>query len=115
MGLIYVNPEGPNGVPDALAAAKDIRETFGKAHGAAAPAGCVGLEPAAAGIEEQDLDWKNKCGSGNAGDTITSGLEGAWSATPTAWFKLTHRDMGPRARYVGADVPAEELIWQDLN
>ena len=218
MGLIYVNPEGPNGVPDALAAAKDIRETFGrmamndeetvaliagghtfgKAHGAAPPTGCVGPEPAAAGIEEQGLGWRNTCGTGNGADTISSGLEGAWTTTPTAWsmqylgnlfafegeqtrspagaiqwipknsaasnlvpdahdatkrhapimfttdlslkfdpsygeiskrflanpaefelafakawFKLTHRDMGPRARYIGAEVPAEALIWQD--
>jgi len=218
MGLIYVNPEGPNGNPDPLAAAKDIRETFGrmamndeetvaliagghtfgKAHGANDPGKCVGPEPAAAGIEEQGLGWKNKCGTGNGADTITSGLEGAWSVNPTAWttqyldnlfayewvqtkspggaiqwipadgaaanlvpdahdatkrhapimfttdlslkfdpsyreiskrfqenpkefelafakawFKLTHRDMGPRARYVGSEVPAEELIWQD--
>jgi catalase-peroxidase len=218
MGLIYVNPEGPNGNPDPLAAAKDIRETFGrmamndeetvaliagghtfgKAHGAGEPGKCVGPAPAAAGIEEQGLGWKNKCGTGNGADTITSGLEGAWSVNPTAWttqyldnlfayewvqtkspagaiqwipadgaaanlvpdahdaskrhapimfttdlslkfdpsyreiskrfqenpkefelafakawFKLTHRDMGPRARYVGAEVPAEELIWQD--
>jgi len=218
MGLIYVNPEGPNGNPDPLAAAKDIRETFGrmamndeetvaliagghtfgKAHGAADPSKCVGPEPAAAGIEQQGLGWENKCGSGNAGDTITSGLEGAWSASPIAWstqyldnlfafewvqtkspagavqwipkngaasdlvpdahdpskrhapimfttdlslkvdpsyrkiakrfqenpeelelafakawFKLTHRDMGPRTRYLGAEVPDEELIWQD--
>jgi catalase-peroxidase len=218
MGLIYVNPEGPNGNPDPLLAAKDIRETFGrmamndeetvaliagghtfgKAHGARKPADCVGPEPAAAGIEEQGFGWTNKCGSGNAGDTITSGLEGAWTVTPAqwsqnffqnlfafdwvqtrspagavqwipsdesaanmvpdahdpskrhapimlttdlslkfdpsyreisqrfldnpeefelafakAWFKLTHRDMGPRARYLGADVPAEVLIWQD--
>jgi catalase-peroxidase len=218
MGLIYVNPEGPNGVPDPLKAAVDIRETFarmamndeetvaliagghsfGKAHGAAKPEGCIGPEPAAAGVEEQGLGWTNKCGTGNGADTITSGLEGAWTSTPTAWsmqylgnlfafewvqtkspagatqwipkneavanmvpdahdptkrhapimfttdlslkfdpayrevsqrflrnpaefelafakawFKLTHRDMGPRARYVGADVPAEELIWQD--
>ncbi len=218
MGLIYVNPEGPNGNPDPLLAAKDIRDTFGrmamndeetvaliagghtfgKAHGAKPPADCVGVEPAAAGIEEQGLGWMNKCGGGNAGDTITSGLEGAWTVTPTAWsmnylqnlfsfewvqtkspagaiqwvpenadelkfvpdafdpvkrhapimfttdlalkadpsyqviakrflenpkqfdlafakawFKLTHRDMGPRARYLGADVPAEELLWQD--
>jgi catalase-peroxidase len=218
MGLIYVNPEGPNGNPDPLAAAKDIRETFGrmamndeetvaliagghtfgKAHGANDPGKCVGPAPAAAGIEEQGLGWKNKCGTGNGADTITSGLEGAWSVNPTAWttqyldnlfayewvqtkspggaiqwipadgaaanlvpdahdpnkrhapimfttdlslkfdpsyreiskrfqenpeefelafakawFKLTHRDMGPRARYVGSEVPAEELIWQD--
>ncbi|MEQ1439165.1 catalase/peroxidase HPI [Fontimonas sp. SYSU GA230001] len=218
MGLIYVNPEGPNGNPDPLAAAKDIRETFGrmamndeetvaliagghtfgKAHGARSPEGCLGPEPAGAAIEEQGLGWTNKCGSGKGADTITSGLEGAWTAAPTAWtmmyltnlyafdweqtrspagaiqwvpknadamknvpdahdktkthapimfttdlalrfdpsyakisrrfmenpkefelafakawFKLTHRDMGPRARYVGAEVPAEELIWQD--
>ena len=218
MGLIYVNPEGPNGKPDPLAAAQDIRETFGrmamndeetvaliagghtfgKAHGAASPEKCVGPEPAAAAVEAQGLGWHNKCGKGNAGDTITSGLEGAWSANPTAWttqyldnlfayewvqskspagaiqwvpannaaaslvpdahdpakrhapimfttdlalktdpsyreialrfkekpqafedafarawFKLTHRDMGPRARYLGAAVPAEALAWQD--
>jgi len=218
MGLIYVNPEGPNGKPDPLAAAIDIRETFGrmamndeetvaliagghtfgKTHGAADPGKYVGREPAAAGIEEQGLGWKNTFGSGNGDDTITSGLEGAWTTTPTkwsnnffenlfgyewelthspagaqqwkpkdgagagtvpdahnpskrnapfmlttdlalrmdpiyepisrhfyenpdqfadafarAWFKLTHRDMGPRARYLGPEVPAEELIWQD--
>ncbi|WP_184550591.1 catalase/peroxidase HPI [Mucilaginibacter sp. FT3.2] len=218
MGLIYVNPEGPNGNPDPLASARDIRETFGrmamndeetvaliagghtfgKTHGAADPGKYVGKEPAGAAIEEQGLGWKNSFGSGNAGDTITSGLEGAWTTTPTqwsnnffenlfgyeweltkgsggahqwkpkddagaglipdahdpakshapfmltsdialkvdpayekvsrhfyenpsefadafarAWFKLTHRDMGPRARYLGPDVPAEVLIWQD--
>jgi len=218
MGLIYVNPEGPNGNPDPQLAAHDIRETFGrmamndeetlalsagghtfgKAHGARSPEGCVGPEPAAAGIEEQGMGWTNKCGSGKGVDTITSGLEGAWSVNPTAWttqyldnlfayewvktkspagatqwipadgaaanlvpdahdkskrhapimfttdlalkvdpeyrkiakrfqenpeefelafakawFKLTHRDMGPRSRYLGAEVPAEELIWQD--
>lgn len=218
MGLIYVNPEGPNGVPDPLAAARDIRDTFGrmamndeetlaliagghtfgKAHGAASPAGCVGVEPAAEEIEAQGMGWKNTCGSGNGVDTITSGLEGAWTATPTvwttqyldnlfaydwvqtkspagatqwipadgqaanlvpdahdaskrhapimfttdlalkfdpsyreialrfrdnpeqfelafakAWFKLTHRDMGPRQRYLGDEVPSEALIWQD--
>jgi len=218
MGLIYVNPEGPNGNPDPLAAARDIRETFGrmamndeetvaliagghtfgKTHGAADPGKYVGPEPAGASIEEQGLGWKNSFGSGNAGDTITSGLEGAWTTTPTkwsnnffwnlfgyeweltkspagaqqwkpkhgmgadsvpdahdpskrhtpimlttdlalrmdpayekisrrfhenpdqfadafarAWFKLTHRDMGPRARYLGPEVPAEALIWQD--
>ena len=218
MGLIYVNPEGPNGNPDPVAAAKDIRETFGrmamndeetvaliagghtfgKTHGAASPAGCVGPEPGGAAIEEQGFGWTNSCGSGNAGDTITSGLEGAWTTTPVqwsmnflqnlfafewvqtkspagatqwipsnpaaanivpdahdpakrhapimlttdlslrfdpayreisqrflenpeefelafakAWFKLTHRDMGPRARYVGSEVPDEVMIWQD--
>ncbi|HRJ13577.1 MAG TPA: catalase/peroxidase HPI, partial [Saprospiraceae bacterium] len=218
MGLIYVNPEGPNGNPDPIAAARDIRETFarmamndeetvaliagghtfGKTHGAADPGKYVGREPAAGSIEEQSTGWKNTFGTGNAGDTITSGLEGAWTTTPTkwsnnffwnlfgyeweltkspagahqwipkhgmgagtvpdahdpnkrhtpvmlttdlalrfdpayekisrrfhenpdefadafarAWFKLTHRDMGPRSRYLGPEVPAEELIWQD--
>ena len=218
MGLIYVNPEGPNGNPDPLASARDIRETFarmamndeetvaliagghtfGKTHGAADPSQYVGPEPAAAGIEEQGLGWKNTFGSGNAGHTITSGLEGAWTTTPTqwsnnyfenmfgyeweltkspagahqwrpknaggagtvpdahdatkshaptmltadlalrfdpiyekisrrfledpkafadafarAWFKLTHRDMGPISRYLGKEVPKEVLIWQD--
>ena len=218
MGLIYVNPEGPNGNPDPLLAAKDIREafgrmamndeetvaliagghSFGKAHGAADPSQCVGAAPAGAAIEQQGLGWTNKCGSGNGKDTITSGLEGAWTSTPThfsmqylsnlfkfewvktkspagatqwtpkdgggegtvpdahdptqrhapimfttdlalkadpeyqkiskrfldnpqefelafakAWFKLTHRDMGPGARYLGSEVPKEALIWQD--
>ncbi len=215
MGLIYVNPEGPNGNPDPLAAAKDIRETFarmamndeetvaliagghtfGKTHGAGDPAN-VGPEPEAAGIEEMGLGWKSNFGSGKGGDTITSGLEVTWTQTPAkwsyyffenlfkyeweltkspagaqqwvaknaeglvpdahdpskrhapamlttdlslrfdpvyekisrrfyehplefadafarAWFKLTHRDMGPRARYLGPEVPAEVLIWQD--
>jgi len=217
MGLIYVNPEGPNGTPDPIAAAKDIREvfarmamndeetvaliagghTFGKTHGAG-DAKHVGPEPEAAGIEEQGLGWKSSFGTGKGGDTIGSGLEVIWTPTPTkwsnnffktlfryeweltkspagayqwkpkggagagtvpdahdppkrhapsmlttdlslrfdpvyekisrrfmenpdrfadafarAWFKLTHRDMGPRARYLGPEVPAEELIWQD--
>ncbi len=217
MGLIYVNPEGPNGKPDPLAAAIDIRETFarmamndeetvalivgghtfGKTHGAG-DVKHVGPEPEAAGIEEQGLGWRSSFGSGRGGDTISSGLEVTWTATPTkwsnnflenlfgyewelakspagahqwiakggagvgsipdahdsakrhspamlttdlalrfdpvyekisrhflehpdqladafarAWFKLTHRDMGPRARYLGPEVPAEELIWQD--
>lgn len=217
MGLIYVNPEGPNGNPDPVAAAKDIRETFkrmamndeetvaliagghtfGKTHGAA-PASHVGAEPEAAEIEEQGLGWHSSYGSGKGGDTITSGIEVTWTTTPTkwsnnflwnlfgyeweltkspagahqwrpkhgmgegtvpdahdpskrhapmmlttdlslrfdpeyekisrrflenpdqfadafarAWFKLTHRDMGPRARYLGPEVPKEELIWQD--
>jgi catalase-peroxidase len=218
MGLIYVNPQGPNGNPDPLAAARDIRETFGrmamndeetvaliagghtfgKTHGAADPGKYVGPEPAAAGIEEQSLGWKNTLGSGHGVNTITSGLEGAWTTTPTkwsnnffenlfgfeweltkspagafqwkpkggagagtvpdahdsskrhaptmlttdlslrldpvyekisrhffenpdafadafarAWFKLTHRDMGPIARYLGKEVPKEVLLWQD--
>ncbi len=218
MGLIYVNPEGPNGIPDPLAAARDIRETFGrmamndeetvaliagghtfgKTHGAADPGKYVGPPPAAASIEEQGLGWKNTFGSGNGENTISSGLEGAWTTTPTkwsnnffwnlfgyeweltkspagaqqwkpkhgmgadtvpdahnpskrhapimlttdlalrmdpiyekisrrfhenpdlfadafarAWFKLTHRDMGPLTRYLGPEVPKEVLIWQD--
>ncbi|MGM1057479.1 MAG: catalase/peroxidase HPI [Bacteroidota bacterium] len=218
MGLIYVNPEGPNGEPDPIGAARDIRETFGrmamndyetvaliagghtfgKTHGAADPVENVGVEPAGAPIEEMGLGWKNKFGTGNAGSTITSGIEGAWSQTPTkwsnnffenlfsyewechkgpggayqwkpkndagagtvpdafdpskshapfmlttdlalredpayekisrhfyenpdefanaykkAWYKLTHRDMGPLSRYLGPEVPSEELIWQD--
>ncbi len=218
MGLIYVNPEGPNGNPDPIAAARDIRETFGrmamndeetvaliagghsfgKTHGAADAGQYVGREPAGATIEEMGFGWKNSFGSGVGVDTITSGLEGAWTTTPTrwsnnffenlfgfeweltkspagafqwkpkdgageglmpdahdpskrhapfmlttdlslrfdpayekisrrflenpdefadafarAWFKLTHRDMGPRARYLGPEVPSEVLIWQD--
>ena len=218
MGLIYVNPEGPNGRPDPLASARDIRETFarmamndeetvaliagghtfGKTHGAADPGQYVGPEPEGASIEEQGLGWKNSFGSGNGAHTISSGLEGAWTTNPIqwdnnyfdnlfdyeweltkspagaqqwkpkgeaaagtvpdahdpnkrhaptmlttdlalivdpiyrpiakrfhenpaefadafarAWFKLTHRDMGPKARYLGPDVPAEDLIWQD--
>jgi catalase-peroxidase len=218
MGLIYVNPVGPHGNPDPLLAANDIRmsfgrmamndeeivaliaggHTFGKAHGAAKPDKCVEAEPAAAGIEEQGLGWKNKCGTGSGADTISSGLEGAWTITPTqwttnyldnlftfnwvktkspagaiqwipdtdtasklvpdahdatkrhapimfttdiaikedpkfraiaerfrkdpkeyelafakAWFKLNHRDLGPRSRYLGNEVPTEVLMWQD--
>ena len=218
MGLIYVNPEGPMGKPDPLGSAKNIREafgrmamtdeetlalvagghTFGKMHGAHKPADCVGAEPGAAPIEDQGLGWKNKCGKGHSEDTVTSGLEGAWTQAPTqwsslylqnllgfewkqtrspagaiqwvptdeslhesvpdahvegkynppvmttadlafkfdpeyrkiaerflenpeeyqkafakAWFKLTHRDMGPVTLYLGEEVPKEELIWQD--
>lgn len=218
MGLIYVNPEGPNGNPDPIGAARDIRETFGrmamndeetvaliagghtfgKTHGAADPVEYVGAEPEGASIEEMGLGWKNTFGSGHSGDTITSGLEGAWTQKPTewsnlyfdnlfkydweltkspaganqwqpkggagagsvpdahnsskshapfmlttdialkedpayekisrrfyehpdefadafarAWFKLTHRDMGPKSRYLGPEVPEEDLIWQD--
>ncbi|PXW77516.1 catalase-peroxidase [Blastomonas natatoria] len=218
MGLIYVNPEGPNGNPDPLAAAKDTRDTFarmamndeetvaliagghtfGKSHGAHPPGVCVGPEPTAAPIEQQGLGWKNTCGKGFAEDTVSSGLEGAWTSNPIAftsqyldnlfrfewvktkspagaiqwipsdpdavslvpdahvagvthapimfttdislkkdpvyrkialrfqkdpqlfadafalaWFKLTHRDMGPSSRYLGKDVPSQEFLWQD--
>lgn len=218
MGLIYVNPEGPKGVPDPLGSAKNIRvafarmamndeetlaliaggHTFGKMHGAHKPADCLEAEPGAAGIEEQGLGWKNNCGKGHSEDTITSGLEGAWTQTPTrwttlylsnllnfdwkqtrspagaiqwiptdeslhklvpdahvkgkfnppvmttadlalkfdpeyrkiaerflanpeeyrlafakAWYKLTHRDMGPARNFLGKEVPKEVLIWQD--
>jgi catalase-peroxidase len=218
MGLIYVNPEGPRGVPDPVASARNIRvafgrmamndeevvalvaggHTFGKMHGAHKPSKCVGVEPGAAALEAQAIGWKNSCGKGHSEDTVTSGLEGAWTQAPTqwttlylsnllnfdwqqtrspagaiqwiptdeflhqsvpdahvegkfhapvmttadlalkfdpaykqiterflanpdeyqqafakAWFKLTHRDMGPRGLYLGAEVPADELIWQD--
>lgn len=218
MGLIYVNPEGPGGNHDPLSAAEDMRlsfgrmamndeeivalvaggHTLGKAHGARKPGECVGPEPGASAIEDQGLGWINKCGKGHSEDTTSSGLEGAWTQTPTAWsilylanlmgfdwkkeespagatqwvptdpnaatsvpdahiagkrnapimfttdialkedpefrkiserflanpkefdlafgkawFKLTHRDMGPRARYVGAEIPTEVLLWQD--
>ena len=218
MGLIYVNPEGPRGVPDPIGSAKNIRvafqrmamndeetlaliaggHTFGKMHGARKPADCLGPEPAAAGVEEQGLGWKNKCGKGHSEDTTTSGLEGAWTQAPTrwtslylsnllnfewkqtrspagaiqwiptdeslhkavpdahvegkfnapvmttadlalkfdpeyrkiaerfladpkeyqlafakAWYKLTHRDMGPRRNFLGSEVPNDIKIWQD--
>ncbi|MFA4892309.1 catalase/peroxidase HPI [Brevundimonas sp.] len=218
MGLIYVNPEGPNGNPDPIGSARDIREvfgrmamddeetvaliagghTFGKAHGAHPPGECVGPEPSAAPLEQQGFGWMNTCGKGNAEDTVSSGLEGAWTSNPVAfttqyldnlfrfdwvkttspagaiqwipsdpsaaglvpdahvegvrhapimftsdiaikedpvyraialrfkdnpqlfadafaraWFKLTHRDMGPSSRYLGKDVPAQVFIWQD--
>ena len=134
MGLIYVNPEGPNGNPDPLLAAKDIRETFarmamndeetvaliagghtfGKAHGARSPADCVGAEPAAAGIEEQGLGWKSTCGSGNAGDTITSGLEGAWTVNPIGW---THSYLVNLYTYewVQTKSPAGATQWIPAN
>ena len=218
MGLIYVNPEGPGGVPDPLASARNVREafarmamndeetlaliagghTFGKMHGARKASKCLGAEPGAAGVEEQGLGWNNKCGKGHSEDTVTSGLEGAWTQAPTkwtslylsnllnfewkqarspagaiiwvptdeslhksvpdahikgkynppvmntadlalkadpkyrkiaerfladpeeyrlafakAWFKLTHRDMGPRDNYLGDGYPVQEHIWQD--
>ena len=218
MGLIYVNPEGPNGVPDPVAAAKDIRQTFGrmamddegtvaliagghtfgKAHGAHDPGKCVGADPSSAPVEQQAIGWQNSCGKGNAEDTVSSGLEGAWTSNPVAftsdylnnlfafdwvqtrspagavqwvpangggagmvpdahrpgvqhqpimfttdlslkedpafreialrfqrnpqlfadafaraWFKLTHRDMGPSSRYLGKDVPKVQFAWQD--
>jgi catalase-peroxidase len=218
MGLIYVNPEGPGGVPDPLAAAAAIRDTFarmamndeetvaliagghtfGKAHGARSPQGCVGADPEGSALEQQGLGWRNSCGTGKGADTITSGLEGAWTVNPAAWthnylqnlyaydwvqtkspagatqwipsdpaaaalvpdahdpskrhapimlttdlalkedpayraittrwlenpeefsaafarawFKLTHRDLGPRSRYLGSLAPTEDLVWQD--
>ena len=134
MGLIYVNPEGPNGNPDPLLAAKDIRDTFGrmamndeetaaliagghtfgKAHGAAPPADCVGADPASAGVEKQGFGWENKCGSGNAGDTISSGLEGAWTINPVAW---THSYLVNLYTYewVQTKSPAGATQWIPAN
>ena len=129
MGLIYVNPQGPNGKPDPLASARDIRETFGrmamndeetvaliagghtfgKAHGAADPSKFVGPEPEAAGLEEQGLGWKNSFGKGNAGDTITSGLEGAWTSTPTEWSNDYFENM---FRYEWELVKSPAGAWQ---
>jgi catalase-peroxidase len=130
MGLIYVNPEGPNGKPDPVAAARDIRETFGrmamndeetvaliagghsfgKTHGAADPSKYVAAEPAAAGIEEQSLGWKNTFGSGNGVHTITSGLEGAWTTTPTKWSNNFFENLCGFCRC--APVEAEEWRWR---
>src|SRR5690606_35712815 len=134
MGLIYVNPEGPDGNPDPLLAAKDIRETFkrmamndeetvaliagghtfGKAHGAHAPSKCVGPEPAAAGLEEQGFGWKNKCGKGNAEDTVTSGLEGAWTAAPTAWSMMYLTNLHG-FEWVQTKSPAGAIQWVPKN
>lgn len=134
MGLIYVNPEGPGGKPDPLAAARDIREafgrmamndeetvaliagghTFGKAHGAANPEGNVGREPEAAGMEEQGFGWKNKYGKGNAGDTITSGLEGAWSTSPKEWSHDYFRNLF-KYDYEVAKGPGGAMQWKPKN
>tara|TARA_R110001606_G_scaffold399222_2_gene582411 strand:- start:67613 stop:69832 length:2220 start_codon:yes stop_codon:yes gene_type:complete len=134
MGLIYVNPEGPEGNPDPLLAAEDIRttfgrmamndeetvaliaggHTFGKAHGAHGPADCVGKEPAAAGVEEQGLGWKNSCGKGNAEDTISSGLEGAWTISPTAW-SINYLQNLMNLEWVKTKSPAGAIQWTPKN
>jgi catalase-peroxidase len=130
MGLIYVNPEGPNGNGDPISAAADIRRafgnmamndeetlaliagghTFGKAHGAHKPDECLGADPASAGVEQQGLGWKNTCGKGNAEDTITSGLEGAWSAAPTR-FTQQYIDNLLNFTWVRTKSPAGAIQW----
>ncbi len=134
MGLIYVNPEGPEGKPDPLLAANDIRttfgrmamndeetvaliaggHTFGKAHGAHPPKGCVGAEPAAAGLEEQGLGWKNKCGTGMGADTVSSGLEGAWTISPTAW-SINYLQNLMTLEWVKTKSPAGAIQWTPKN
>jgi catalase-peroxidase len=134
MGLIYVNPEGPGGVPDPLLAAEDIRttfgrmamndeetvaliaggHTFGKAHGAHGPEKCVGAEPTAAGVEEQGLGWKNTCGKGNAEDTVSSGLEGAWTISPTAW-SINYLQNLINFEWVKTKSPAGAILWTPKN
>jgi len=134
MGLIYVNPEGPEGKPDPLLAAQDIRttfgrmamndeetvaliaggHTFGKAHGAHSPANCVGKEPAAARVEDQGLGWKNNCGKGNAEDTISSGLEGAWTISPTAW-SINYLQNLMNLEWVKTKSPAGAIQWTPKN
>jgi catalase-peroxidase len=134
MGLIYVNPEGPGGVPDPLLAAEDIRttfgrmamndeetvaliaggHTFGKAHGAHGPEKCVGAEPTAAGVEEQGLGWKNTCGKGNAEDTVSSGLEGAWTISPTAW-SINYLQNLINFEWVKTKSPAGAIQWTPKN
>ena len=134
LGLIYVNPQGPNGNPDPIAAARDIRETFGrmamndeetvaliagghtfgKAHGAHNPDQCVGAEPAASGVEAQGLGWANKCGKGSGSDAVTSGLEGAWSSNPIAWTTLYLENLF-NFDYVQTKSPGGAIQWIPAN